>query len=377
MNNNNSPHPFLWLLVLAATLFTLLGFTVSAANGAPDVSARAATLYEPESGKFLYRKNSTKKLPMASTTKIMTAIVASENSSPEELCVIAPEAIGVEGSSAYLKNGDVLSVEELLYALLLQSANDAAVALAYHISGSVEAFAELMNEKAVELSLSDTHFTNPHGLDDEEHYTTAEDLAIIASELLYDPILSKIVSTYKKTFITEDRQRTYVNHNKLLKLYDGAIGIKTGFTKKSGRCLVGASDKDGLRFITVTLDAPNDWNDHKKLFDLGYSTLEKITLAEVGEFSYNIPVIGGKAEQLTVSNPCELSVIIPKSEHNIEKEVHLHRYVTAPISKGCKLGEIVFKDNGKELGRIDLIAEADILINKKKSIFDILEMKFL
>ena len=370
MYNDNPPHPLLWLIVLFVTLFTLLGYTVSASSNTDGISAKSATLYQPDTGNFLFKKNSSKRLPMASTTKIMTAIIASERLSRDKIYEIMPEAVGIEGSSAYLKAGDKISGEELLYALLLQSANDAAVAIAYHVSGSIEDFADLMNDKVCELGLTNTHFTNPHGLDDEEHYTTAEDLALISSELLSDPSLSEIVSTYKKTFIGEGRQRTYVNHNKLLLKYDDAIGVKTGFTKKSGRCLVGAAERDGLRFITVTLDAPNDWNDHKTLFDYGFNSLECLSLANEGEFHYEIPLINGKDGFITVKNTEKLSLILPKTEREIEKCVKMHKYVIAPVCEGTKLGEVIFTDNGKELGRIHLVAEKTVPTIKSKNIFE-------
>ena len=166
MYNDKTPHPLLWLIVLFVTLFTLLGYTVSASSNTDGISAKSATLYQPDTGNFLFKKNSSKRLPMASTTKIMTAIIASERLSRDKIYEIMPEAVGIEGSSAYLKEGDKISGEELLYALLLQSANDAAVAIAYHVSGSIEDFADLMNDKVCELGLTNTHFTNPHGLDE-------------------------------------------------------------------------------------------------------------------------------------------------------------------------------------------------------------------
>ncbi|MBO5101936.1 MAG: D-alanyl-D-alanine carboxypeptidase, partial [Clostridia bacterium] len=171
--------------------------------------------------------------------------------------------------------------------------NDAAVTIACHISGSTEDFAALMNEKAYSLGLTDTRFANPHGPDCEGHYTTARELAKIAAVALENESFKEIASTYKRRFVSGERSRTYINHNRLLYMLDGAIGVKTGFTSKSGRCLVGAAERDGLRFITVTLDAPNDWNDHKELMKLGYDSLERRVLAERGQFSYSLPVIDG------------------------------------------------------------------------------------
>jgi len=365
MFKRNSPEPYLLLIIILALLFTLLSYTVNAAQQTyPEVSARAAVLYQPDTRTFLFKKNENMRLPMASTTKIMTALLAIENSDPKDKVKIPREAVGTEGSSAYLKEGETLSMEELLYALLLQSANDAAVAIAIHISGSVEAFADLMNERADSLGLSDTHFKNPHGLNEEEHFTTAKDLAIISAVALCEPLFEKITSTYKKSFISEDRRRIYVNHNKLLKSYDGAIGIKTGFTKKSGRCLVGASERGGLRFITVTLDAPSDWNDHKRLFDYGYEALERITLCKKGEISYDLPLVSGKSDSVRVENKEELSVILKKGENLIEKEVRLKRYLIAPTKRNEEVGEVIFKLDGKCVGSVKLYPTENI--NKKE-----------
>ena len=373
----------LYITVIFIALLAFSFLTVYAASAtkkqlsASQISARAAALYEPETGTFLFEKNSSNRLPMASTTKIMTALVALENTSLDVLVAVDDSAIGVEGSSAYLRQGDVLSMEELLYALMLSSANDAAVAIACHVGGSIEGFATLMNDKARSLGLTDTHFENPHGLDSDEHYTTARDLALIAAEALRSDILREISSTYKKSFITEERSRTYINHNKLLRLYDGAIGLKTGYTKRCGRCLVGAAERDGLRFITVTLDAPSDWSDHTLMLDYGYDTLEKIRLAEVGEYSYDLGVIGSDTERITVSNKHELFFINKRGVGEIEKEVRLLPFAQAPISQEDTLGEVIFTLDGYEIGRIGLystetvkLKEKNTLFKRVKSIFD-------
>lgn len=372
------PHKNNWNLYLSVILITVILFsllTIYAASEAASksssigTSAKAATLYEPETGNFLYSKNAEERLPMASTTKIMTALVALESSSLDEEVIIDTRAVGTEGSSAYLKENEVLTMEELLYALMLQSANDAAVAIACHISGSIEDFANLMNEKAKAIGLSDTHFENPHGLDSEEHYTTAHDLAVIAAEALKNPIFKTVCSTYKKSFSSKDKARLYVNHNKLLKSYDGSIGMKTGFTKKSGRCLVGAAERDGLTFITVTLDAPNDWSDHKALLDFGYDTLEKITFAESGELIYDIKVIGAAVDTLRVFNPTGASVIVDKGEHTTEKFVKLSRFVQAPIKKGDILGEVIFTVDTKAVASVYLVATETIQTKKQNGFF--------
>lgn len=225
------------------------------------VSAKSAVLIETSADRIVYRKNADEKLPMASTTKIMTAICAIENTDDlDRKITVADCAVGVEGSSIYLKHGEHLSVRELVYGLMLSSGNDAAVAIACAVSGDVQRFAALMNETAKKIGVQNTSFKNPNGLDEEGHYTTAYDLARIASYALKNDEFKKIVSTYTTTIPYEgySYDRRLKNHNKLLKLYDGCIGIKTGFTKKSGRCLVSAAERDGAVLVAVTLNAPDD-----------------------------------------------------------------------------------------------------------------------
>lgn len=370
MKHNNTTQ-YLSVLLIAVILFSFLTvYASSAARGRAKISARAATLYEPETGRFLYEKNKDLPLPMASTTKIMTALVTLENSSLYDVVKIDGSAVGVEGSSAYLRQGDERTVEELLYALLLQSANDAAVAIACHVGGSVGGFADMMNAKAEELGLRSTHFTNPHGLDDEEHYTTAGELAVITSHALKNGIFKEIVSTYKKSFSDGMSSRIYVNHNKLLNRYDGCIGVKTGFTKKSGRCLVGASEKDGLTFITVTLDAPDDWNDHRTLFDIGHDTLEKLSFAKKEQFVYTIPVINGTKDTVKISNGNALEKIVDKGEYEVKEYVKLAKFATAPIKQGDVFGEVIFTLDGEYIGSVKLTADATVDVPKKKGLFE-------
>ena len=363
---------YIFIIFIVIVLFSFI--TVYAVSGQTvktvGVSARAAVLYQPDTESFIYSKNAEKRLPMASTTKIMTGLVALENSNLDEMVKIDSRAIGTEGSSAYLKEGDVLSMEELLYALLLRSANDAAVAIAYHISGSVEGFADMMNERASALGLKNTSFKNPHGLDDEEHYTTARDLAIIAAEALKNDTFKKICSTYKKSFTDGEITKLYVNHNKLLNMYEGSLGMKTGYTKQSGRCLVGAAERDGLTFITVTLDAPDDWRDHKELFDLGFATLEKIQFANVGDYAYTLPVFDGVADTLEVENIESDGVIVQRGAHSVEEYIKLSKFATAPIRRGEVFGEVIFTLDGEAISRVKLVATEDIDKKKEKGFFE-------
>ena len=364
---------FLILLLLLVLVFSLFTVYISSEQKIT-VSAKSAALYEPETKRFLYTKNSKERLGMASTTKIMTALIALETLDLNENIAVDSRAVGIEGSSIYLKSGEIMNALDLIYALLLQSANDAALALAYRIADSIENFANLMNQKVKELGLTDTHFTNPHGLDEKEHYTSAHDLAIISAEALNNDIFREITSTYKREVESSDTKRLLVNHNKMLKSYDGCIGVKTGYTTRSGRCLVSAAEREGLTMISVTIDAPDDWRDHTQMLNYGYSALEKRTLASAGEFNYEIPVTSGIQNTVRVSNAEELKLILNKSDPEIQSHVKLSRYFSAPISKGDVLGTIIFTKGGVQIATLPLCADGSVEKEKeKKGFFSILK----
>lgn len=352
-------------------LFLTVSFLVSAvgvkASSAVRSSARASVLYQPDTDSFIYKNNENERLPMASTTKVMTALVAAESLPLDKTVTVPIEAVGVEGSSAYLKEGERITVEGLLFALLLRSANDAAVALAHAVSGSIEAFALLMNEKAESLSITDTRFVNPHGLDHEEHYTTAHDLAIITAAALKNETVARIASTKTAKVTTNFTDHFFINHNKLLWMYDGACGVKTGFTRTSGRCLVGAARRNGVTLITVTLDATGDWQEHMRLFDLGFSQLENRRIAAAKDHTYRIPVIGSDRESVTVCLTEDLYAVMKKDASEPRVEVHLSRYATAPIKEGDEIGEVVCKDGDRVVARGKLVAESDANLKKQKN----------
>ncbi len=360
------------ILLLAAVVFSFFTIYVYSSNK-PATSAKAAALYEPETKTFLYKKNENEHLAMASTTKIMTALIALEVLDNDELIEVDERSVGIEGSSIYLEANEIISAEDLVYALILQSANDAAAAIAYRIAGSIEDFAAIMNERALSMGLNDTNFENPHGLDGKNHYTTAHDLAIISANALENPLFRKISSTYKKNIESSLKSRLVVNHNKMLKLYDSCIGVKTGYTKKSGRSLVSAAEKDGLTLIAVTINAPDDWNDHTKLLDYGYSELEKTALAQTGEFSYKIPVLCGENDFVNISNKDSFSYIHRTDGAKLEYYVKLSRYVAAPINNGDILGSVIFTKNGTKIGEIPLYANETINKKEKKGLFSALE----
>ncbi len=343
------------LLVLSAILTCTPAY---ASEKIPEVSAKGACLMVAESGQVLYEKNSDKKLPMASTTKLMTALVACERCDLSKPVEVSPDAVGIEGSSVYLKPGEKLLMEELLYALLLESANDAAVAIAIEVSGSIEAFAEHMNETAQRIGMESTHFTNPHGLDDEAHYTTAADLAMLGVCALKNDSLRRIVSTQRKTISMADGEgtRLLVNHNKLLRTYDGAVGMKTGFTKRSGRCLVSAACRDGVTLVAVTLSAPNDWADHAEMLDYGFETVERVTPAEERQVHFDLPVVGGEESSVRLSNRDRVTLVLPKGQR-VTVRIEADRFIAAPVNVGDALGKAVFYVDGREVAQLPLFAE--------------------
>lgn len=322
----------------------------------PSLSARSAVLIECESGEVIFGKDESVRLPMASTTKIMTALTVIEDCSLSDTVVIRHEACGIEGSSIYLREGERFTVEELLYALMLASANDAATALALHAGGSIEAFTDKMNEKASSLGLTDTHFTNPHGLYDSDHYTTARDLALIAAYASKNESFKKICST-KKTVIGGDKDsaRLLSNHNKMLFSYDGAFGIKTGFTKNSGRCLVTGATREGMSLIAVTLNAPDDWNDHKAMLDYGFALYEKRMLIDKGELSVSLPLVGSLQGSVLCTNSTALYAILPKGASDAEYTAEIKRFEFAPVCKGECVGRLIFKYKGKTIAQCEII----------------------
>ena len=353
-------------ILFCLLLFPLLSPTLYAKPqglSAPSLSAESAVLIEARDGNILCEKNAHKRMAMASTTKIMTALVAVESADLSRVVSVSPQAVGVEGSSIYLYAGEKMTLSDLLAAMLLESANDAAAAIAIEVGGSVEGFCDMMNEKAETLGLRNTNFKNPHGLYDEEHYTTAYELALIAREVLKNEVIEKIVATKKMTIEpVEGSVRLLYNHNKLLSMYEGANGVKTGFTKKSGRCLVGSATRDGLELITVTLNAPDDWNDHKILFDFGFENFSLTCLARKGKTCYSLGVMGGSSESVSLVYADDLYITLPKSDSEHIKSIveTTHRYEFAPIPVEKTVGRVVFLLDVEEIAEVRLITSASV-----------------
>ena len=254
---------------------SLIGCMTAAAE-AVEVSAAAAVLMDADSGRLLYEKNGEKRMLIASTTKLMTALVALEQGGLQQEITVTGGHMA-EGSSMYLRPGEKLTLETLLYGLLLCSGNDAALAVTECMGGAVP-FVARMNEKAAELGMENTHFANPNGLDDEAHYSTAEDMAKLAAAAMDDPVLRRVASTRTARI----GGRTLTNHNKLLSRVEGCVGLKTGYTRAAGRTLVSCAERDGVRLVAVTLQDGDDWNDHASLYEQGFRVLRPVKAVERG-----------------------------------------------------------------------------------------------
>lgn len=291
------------LCILLSCIFL---FSASVICRAEDCSANAAVVMEQTTETVLYEKNADEKLPQASTTKIMTALLVLSLAAPEDNITVSPSAAAVEGSQLGLAEGDTLSVRDLLYVLMLKSGNDAAEALAEGLCGSVNAFVEKMNETARELGLSNTLFQNPHGLPAENHYTTARDLARLTAAALESEEFCKIVST-KQAKLTY-KNMVISNSNRLLGTCDGVFGVKTGFTKKAGRCLVTAAERKGVRLICVTLNDGNDWQDHSNLYDACFERVDRCEIVPTQGYGGIVSVLGGDGNA-TVKNSLPLTTV--------------------------------------------------------------------
>ena len=316
---------------IAAAIF--LSVPVQASE--PVIDAENAILIDGKTRRVLFSKSPSERSLIASTTKIMTALLVIEDCDLSAQVAVPPEAIDTEGSSMHLELNEICSVEELLYGLMLHSGNDSAVALAMYHSGSISSFAEKMNDKAAELGLLNTHFQNPHGLDAENHYSTAEDLAKLAAFAMDNPVFYRIVSTKSIQF----GDRTMTNHNKLLWQYPGAVGVKTGYTKAAGRILVSAAERDGRRFIAVTINDRNDWEDHAELLNYGFEQYHPRMIAFSGQTMASVPVLCGSEDVQAVLRE-EIWVSLADAEH-VELRLNLPPLVHAPVLAGDLAGSVL------------------------------------
>lgn len=326
-----------------------------------EVSAKAAVVVSADTGEIIYSKNSGEKLPMASTTKIMSALLCLESGDLYEPFTVDTDAIRVEGSSMGLQEGDTVTKYALACGMLLPSGNDGANAAAVKIAGSLEGFAELMNDRAQKLGLTKTYFVTPSGLEGEGHGSSAEDMAILAAEALKNDLFREICSsqTMKLEYGNPPYTRWLKNTNKLLSMYDGTYGVKTGFTDEAGRCLVSACEREGKRLICVTLNAPDDWNDHMKLYDNCFKKVKTQELCVPCEMYVNLA--GSQKDILPVTVGEELAdfTVYNADTADFTYTVAAPPFVYAPVKTGDKAAELIVSDNGRELKRIPLYAAED------------------
>ena len=296
------------------------------------MSAQKAILLDANTGRVLYEKDADSRSLIASTTKIMTALIICEQCNVLDRKRIPKEAVGIEGSSMYLKEGEVLTLQDLLYGLMLHSGNDAAVALAIYCGGTVEGFAQLMNDKAYRLGLTGTHFENPNGLDSPNHYSTARDLAVLTAYAMKNPIFAKTVSTKSISV----GSRTLTNHNKLLWQVPGADGVKTGYTRAAGRILVSSACRDGRRLVCVTIHDPDDWQDHARLLEDGFSRYQIRTILKEGQKIGMLDVLGGEGVVPLLAGE---TIAYPVAEgERVEICYPGSGFVYAPVAAGAQAG---------------------------------------
>jgi len=337
------------------------------------VTAKSAVVMDQYSKRVLYTKNESEKLPFASTTKIMTAILTIEMCDLDEMVEVDDKAVGIEGSSIHLQKDEQMTVGALVYGLMLHSGNDAAVALAYHIAGGVDNFAALMNFKAKTIGAKNTNFANPNGLPNDNHYTTALDLAYISQYAMSNELFRQVVSTRGITFKTNGtgHDRKLVNKNKFLNLYEGANGIKTGYTKLAGRCFCGAAEKNGMQLIGVVLNSKDTYGDTQRMFDYCFGKYSYHTYFGKGDYIKSIPVAGSNKYLYRVYAPYDIKVPLAEGElDTTEIKYNLPKILTAPMKKGEKIGEIeiIFGDKSNII--IDITLQKDI--QYKNNVFDYL-----
>lgn len=323
------------------------------------VSAKAAILMHADSGRVLYEKNADERMLIASTTKIMTAIVVLEHCELDDLVEVDSRSAGIEGSSMYLKAGESYTVEDLLYGLLLVSGNDAASALALHVADSMEEFAELMNAKAAELGLTESSFKNAHGLDEEGHYSTARDMAKLAAYCIGNEDFARIAGTVSHTV----GEQTLVNHNRLLREYDGCLGLKTGYTMAAGRTLVTCAERDGARYVCVTLNDPADWDDHKALYDWAFANYSFAEVIPAG-LSYEVPLISG-AEMTAPAETEGAAYALIQNGESYDMELELPAFAFAPISEGDRAGRAVACSDGQEIASVRIVYSEDVEVDRE------------
>ena len=335
--------------MIAMAVAVILAAAMLLPGKARAISAEKAILVDAATGRVLYEKDADRRSLIASTTKIMTGLIVCEQCNVLDRMRIPREAVGIEGSSMYLKEGEVLTVQELLYGMLLHSGNDAAVALAIYCGGTVEGFAQLMNDKARLLGLKNTHFENPNGLDSPDHYSTAQDLAVLAAYAMENPIFARTVSTKTVTV----GSRSLRNHNKLLWQVEGADGVKTGYTRAAGRILVSSAVRQGRRLIAVTINDGDDWRDHAALLEQGFSGYRIRQLLRKGDCLGTVEVAGGQGGIAELMAGEDFSYALAEGEVPVI-ELPGAGFVYAPVVENAPAGYAHILLGGKCVGSVAL-----------------------
>ena len=368
---------FIVFVLTVSLVLNIFSINISAEDEL-NISAKSAVVVCGDTGEVLYSKSAYQKMSMASTTKIMTALILAEQPDLSQSLVVTEQMLAVEGSSMGLLKGDTVSYRDLLYGMLLASGNDAANTTAYALGGSLKGFAIMMNKKAEEIGMKNTSFVTPSGLDDENHYTTAYDLALLTSVALKNTAFRTACSSKQAVLYygNPPYRRTLSNHNKLLGNYDGIIGVKTGFTKKSGRCLVTAAERDGKYVIAVTLNAPDDWNDHKKLLDYGLNSTVNVNYSN-DDLTELLPIVGTDADLIRIKYENVSFGASVKNENKIERKILLPKFVFAPISAGETVGRVEYLLNNKVIKTSAIYSVADAPVRNKKEKFSVRFLKSL
>lgn len=335
---------FLFLLVILMLPITVYG---------ADCSAASAIVIDADTGEILYEKNAYEERSIASTTKIMTSLIACESGKLDDVVTVNDEMVNVIGTSLGLRTGDKITLYDLVAGMLIVSGNDAANAAAIYLGESVEGFAAMMNEKARSIGMTGSLFVTPSGLDEGNHHSTAYDMAILAKEALNNEVFAQICKTQRTEVTINGAKHPIYNHNKLLSFLDDCIGIKTGFTEKAGRCLVSAVERNGVRMICVTLNDGDDWNDHMSLYGECENMYHKKGFKETME----INIVGGVQNTVSASFSAEISVLNPQY---LSVEYYYFPFLYAPVKKGSEIGKAVIKYKEKEVLSVSLLAEEDV-----------------
>ena len=357
-------------LILSLIIAISVSFTAYAQDDKLSISAEAYVLFCADNGKILNSKNENKKMKPASTTKLMTSLIALEESASNDKQVKFTEEMIAEGSLMYLKTGEVVKLSDLATGMMMASGNDAANATAISVSGSIEKFSDRMNERAKLIGMENTNFVTPSGLDDENHYSTAYDMALLMSYALENEDFAKLTSQKSAvvSFIEpSSKKTTYSNHNRLLSMYEYCTGGKTGYTMSAGRCLVSSAKKDGLTLICVTLNDRNDWQDHIDLYNYGFERYACYQ-SDDSNFCVDIPCVGGVEDKTTVVGEKDISIVLSTEDKSkVERKIYIDSFLYAPIEKNSKVGKIEYSIDGKIVSSVNLLSSEEVNIKKKSN----------